>query len=444
MIVVFLSMVGSVTVLPALLGRLGDNVDLGLRQVLAAGVLKLGWRPRWLVWLRRKPTVLRWIKGDRQESRLWGVVLGWSMRWPLMATILSAGLLVVLALPAFGIHTKLLSFTDLPKSLQIVQTYDKIQTAFPGSASPAHVVVAGLRGTPTERRAIADFERRALATGLMKEPIRVAINPTGDVARIDVPLLGNPEGKEANRALDELRGTVIPQTLGTLPGVQTAVTGETAGTADFNKTTKQRAPIVFAFVLGLAFLLLLLTFRSIVIPIKAIILNLLSVGAAYGVLVWIFQDGHLQGVLNFHSNGGVVTWLPLFLFTVLFGLSMDYHVFILSRVKELVDRGVPTDEAVARGIRRTASTVTAAAAVMVAVFAIFASLRTLDIKQLGVGLAVAVLIDATLIRGVLLPAAMKLLGDWNWYLPRWLEWLPRFNVEPELHEEPGTQPVAVD
>ena len=182
---------------------------------------------------------------------------------------------------------------------------------------------------------------------------------------------------------------------------------------------------MFAFVLGLAFLLLLLTFRSIVIPIKAILLNLLSVGAAYGVLVWIFQYGHLEGLLNFQSNGGIVTWLPLFLFTVLFGLSMDYHVFILSRVKELVDRGVPTDEAVARGIRTTASTVTSAAAVMVAVFAIFATLSTLDIKQMGVGLAVAVLLDATIIRGVLLPAAMKLLGDWNWYLPRWLEWLPR-------------------
>jgi RND superfamily putative drug exporter len=189
-------------------------------------------------------------------------------------------------------------------------------------------------------------------------------------------------------------------------------------------------------------LLLLLTFRSIVIPIKAIILNLLSVGAAYGVLVWIFQYGHLQGFLNFRSNGGVVTWLPLFLFTVLFGLSMDYHVFILSRVKELVDRGVPTDEAVERGIRTTASTVTSAAAVMVAVFAIFASLRTLDIKQMGVGLAVSVLLDATLVRGVLLPAAMKLLGEWNWYLPRWLEWLPRLSVEAQLDDGEARPPKA--
>jgi RND superfamily putative drug exporter len=215
-------------------------------------------------------------------------------------------------------------------------------------------------------------------------------------------------------------------------GTQHAVTGGTAGTHDFNQTMKSHAPLVFAFLLGLAFLLLLLTFRSIVIPIKAIILNLLSVGAAYGVLIWIFQDGHLQGVLGFHSNGAVITWLPLFLFVVLFGLSMDYHVFLLSRVKALVDRGVPTNEAVERGIRSTASTVTSAAFVMVAVFAVFASLSALDVKQMGVGFAVAVLLDATLIRGVLLPAAMKLVGDWNWYLPRWLRWLPRLNLEPEV------------
>jgi uncharacterized membrane protein YdfJ with MMPL/SSD domain len=446
MIVVFASIVGSLTVLPALLGRLGDNVELGIRQVLAAAVLRLG-RPRWLAWLREKPTLIRWIKGDRQESRIWSFVLAWAMRFPLVATALSAAVLVVAALPVFGMHTKLLSFTDLPKSLKIVQTYDRIQAAFPGSASPAHVVLEGPGVSSTEaRRAFADFKRRTLATGLMQEPIRVAVNPARTVARIDVPLAGsNPESSVANNALAALRRSVIPATFGKLPGVTAAVTGETAGTHDFNQTMKQRAPIVFAFVLGLAFLLLLLTFRSIVIPIKAILLNVLSVGAAYGILVWIFQDGHLQGLLNFHSNGGVVTWLPLFLFTVLFGLSMDYHVFILSRVKELVDHGVPTDEAVARGIRTTASTVTSAAAVMVAVFAIFASLRTLDIKQMGVGLAVAVLIDATLIRGVLLPAAMKLLGDWNWYLPAWLEWLPRLNVEPELHEEKrDAVPLPVD
>ena len=448
MIVVFAALIGSLTVLPALLGKLGDRVERGLRQVLAAGVLLLlrpfMTQPRWLLWLRDTPTLLQRLKGNRQESRAWGFVLARSMRYPALATALSVALLLVMALPVLNMHTKLLSFTDLPKSLAIVRTYDTIQKSFPGSEDPAHVVVTAPNvTTPPFVEAYNEFRRRALATGVIHEPIRVAVNPAKTVARVDFPLAGRGQDATAVHALEVLRTKVIPPVVARLPaGTQEAVTGDTAGTHDFNQTMKHRAPFVFAFVLGLAFLLLLLTFRSIVIPLKAIILNLLSVGAAYGILVWIFQDGHLQGLLDFHSNGAVITWLPLFLFTVLFGLSMDYHVFILSRVKELVDQGVPTDEAVARGIRTTASTVTAAAAVMVAVFAVFASLRTLDIKQLGVGLAVAVLLDATLIRGVLLPAAMKLLGDWNWYLPRWLEWLPRMNVEPELQEEaPKSPPV---
>jgi uncharacterized membrane protein YdfJ with MMPL/SSD domain len=453
MLVVFTSLVGSLTVLPALLGKLGDRyIERGVRQVLAATVLRFlrlfKTEPPWLVKQREKPTLLQRLKGDRQESRLWGFVITRSMRRPAVAVALSTALLVVLALPVLNIHTKLLSFTDLPKSLAIVKTYDTIQASFPGTQDPAHVVVkADNVTTPRFAKAYAEFKKRALATGVIHQPIRVSVNKAKTVARVDFPLAGKGQDKTAIRALETLRTKVIPPVLATLPpGTQEAVTGDTAGTHDFNQTMKARAPIVFAFVLGFAFLLLLLTFRSIVIPLKAIILNLLSVGAAYGVLVWIFQDGHLQGLLNFHSNGAVVTWLPLFLFTVLFGLSMDYHVFILSRVKELVDHGMPTDQAVERGIRTTASTVTSAAAVMIAVFAIFASLRTLDIKQLGVGLAVAVFIDATLIRGVLLPAAMKLLGDWNWYLPGWLEWLPKLNVEAGLHEEEQfeARPVPVD
>jgi RND superfamily putative drug exporter len=449
MLVVFTSLVGSLTVLPALLGKLGDRyIERGLRQVLAATALRFlrlfNAEPRWLVRMRDTPTLLQRAKGDRQESRVWGFVITRSMRRPAVAVALSTAVLIVLALPVLNIHTKLLSFTDLPKSLAIVKTYDTIQASFPGTQDPAHVVVkADNVTTPRFAKAYADFKRRALATGVIHQPIRVSVNKAKTVARVDFPLAGKGQDKTAIRALETLRTKVIPAVLATLPpGTQEAVTGDTAGTHDFNQTMKHRAPIVFAFVLGFAFLLLLVTFRSIVIPLKAIILNLLSVGAAYGVLVWIFQDGHVQGLLNFHSNGAVVTWLPLFLFTVLFGLSMDYHVFILSRIKELVDHGMPTDQAVERGIRTTASTVTSAAAVMIAVFAIFASLRTLDIKQLGVGLAVAVFIDATLIRGVLLPAAMKLLGDWNWYLPRWLEWMPRLTVEPKLAEDiPEAPPI---
>jgi putative drug exporter of the RND superfamily len=451
MLVVFTSLVGSLTVLPALLGRLGDrHIERGLRQVLAAAALRFlrlfNTQPRWLVWLRETPTLLQRLKGTRQESRVWGFVITRSMRHPAFAVGGSTVLLVVLALPVLNMHTKLLSFTDLPKSLSIVKTYDTIQASFPGSQDPAHLVVKGDDvTTPRFSNAYAEFKKRALATGVIHQPIRVSVNKAKTVARVDFPLAGEGQDATAVRALETLRGQVIPPVLATLPpGTQEAVTGDTAANVDFNQTIKSRAPIVFAFVLGFAFLLLLLTFRSIVIPIKAIILNLLSVGAAYGVLVWIFQYGHLEGLLGFHSNGAVVTWLPLFLFAVLFGLSMDYHVFILSRVKELVDKGVPTDEAVERGIRSTASTVTSAAAVMIAVFAIFASLQTLDIKQLGVGLAVAVLLDATLIRGVLLPATMKLLGDWNWYLPRWLEWMPRLSRRPKPRDDsPKAPPIPV-
>jgi RND superfamily putative drug exporter len=215
-------------------------------------------------------------------------------------------------------------------------------------------------------------------------------------------------------------------------GTKAYVTGMTAGSKDFNDLMKSRWPIVFGFVLSLAFLLLLMTFRSIVIPIKAIVLNLLSVGAAYGVLTWVFQDGHGEKLLGFQSTGSITSWLPMFLFVILFGLSMDYHVFILSRIREAFDGGMRTEDAVAHGIKSTAGVVTSAAIVMVAVFAIFATLRAVEFKQMGVGLAVAVLLDATLVRAVLLPATMKLLGDWNWYLPRPLHRLPRIVREPQL------------
>ncbi len=431
MIVVFMSMIGSLTVLPALLGKLGGRVDRGLIAVLAAAVMAVGRRrPRLLVRLTTRKTMLQRFKGDRLESRLWGFLLRPSLRHPLVAAGASATLLVLLALPAFGMHVRLTGFSDLPTSLPIVQTYDAVQHAFPGSPSPATVVVRSSNlATPTAKAALADLRRRALASGAIESPIRMTVNTQHTVAQIDMPLAGNGDDAMSFAALRTLRSDVIPAALGKLNGAEYAVTGETAGNADFRSAMLSRAPIVFAFVLGLAFLLLLVTFRSIVIPLEAIALNLLSVGAAYGVLVWVFQDGHLQGLLGFHSNGAVLTWLPLFLFTVLFGLSMDYHVFIISRIRELVDRGASTEEAVERGIRATAGTVTSAALVMVAVFAIFATLSTLDFKQLGVGLAVAVGLDATIIRGVLLPATMKLLGDWNWYLPRSLRWLPRLDLE---------------
>jgi RND superfamily putative drug exporter len=248
---------------------------------------------------------------------------------------------------------------------------------------------------------------------------------------------GSGTDTASERSLAVLRSEVVPATVGRLAGAEVAVTGVTAGTKDFTDAMTAHAPLDFLFVGGLAFILLLVTFRSIVVPVKAIILNLLSVGAAYGVLVLVFQDGHGESLLDFRSVGGVAPWIPLFLFVILFGLSMDYHVFILSRVREAVDRGMSTDDAVAHGIKTTAGVVTSAALVMVAVFGAFALGSDQVVKQIGIGLAAAILIDATIIRAVLLPASMKLLGTRNWYLPKGLGWLPKFAHEPEVAPAPA-------
>jgi RND superfamily putative drug exporter len=339
-------------------------------------------------------------------------------------------LLIVLAIPAFSIHTASPGTDTLPQNLSVVKTYNKVQKVFPGGPIPAVVAVSAADVTsPQVSHAIVELRKRLAANPLFKQPITTNVSADRTVEQIDVPLAGNGSDSTSSAALLQLRDHLVPATLGQVPSATADVGGFTAGSQDFNDTMKSHLPLVFGFVLIAAFLLLLVTFRSIVIPIKAIVLNLLSVGAAYGVLVWIFQDGHLQSLLGFHSNGAIVPWMPLFLFVVLFGLSMDYHVFILTRIREAFDSGQPTEDAVTHGIKTTAGVVTSAAAVMISVFAIFATLSLLIFKQLGVGLAVAVFIDATIIRGVLLPATMKLLGDWNWYLPKWLEWLPRVSPE---------------
>jgi uncharacterized membrane protein YdfJ with MMPL/SSD domain len=417
MLMVAVALIGSLTVLPAVLSKLGDRVNKG-----------------------RIPFLGRRL-GRTSTPRMWSFIVDRVLRRPALSTLAATAVLVALAIPALSLHTQLLSFTDLPKDIAIVQTYDSIQKAFPGSQVPAEVVVHADDVTAINvQKGIAALDDAALATGQMALPISQTISPDRTVDEVSIPLQGNGANSLSQTALDTLRTRVIPQTIGAVPGTTVAVTGETAGTNDFNNTIKTHAPLVFAFVLFLVFVLLLVSFRSIVIPIKAVVLNLLSVAAAYGVLVLIFQHTWAEGILNFHSNGAVASWLPLFLFVILFGLSMDYHVFILSRVKELVDGGMTTKEAVAQGIKRTASVVTSAAIVMVAVFAIFATLHSLDIKQMGVGLAVAVFIDATVIRAVLLPSAMALLGEWNWYLPRWLEWLPRLRAD---SAPAGVAPVPV-
>jgi len=270
---------------------------------------------------------------------------------------------------------------------------------------------------PQVRAGIEQLRMQAVATGRMSEPIDVRVNPRRTLAVVEIPLKGTGESEQALASLAALREDVIPATIGRVPGATVDVSGNTTGSKDFNDVMKSNLPLVFGFVLGAAFLLLLVTFRSLVIPIKAIVLNLLSVGASYGVLTLVFQHGWGASLLGFEvseTSAGVTSWLPLFLFVVLFGLSMDYHVFILSRTREAFLGGASTEQAVADGIKSTAGVVTSAAAVMIAVFAVFATLGAIEFKQMGVGLAAAILIDATLVRAVLLPATMKLLGDWNW------------------------------
>ncbi|MDA0168867.1 MMPL family transporter [Solirubrobacter taibaiensis] len=402
MLVVAVAMIGSVTVLPAVLSKLGDNVEKG-----------------------RVPYISRLRHRNHGESRAWAFVIDRALRRPVLAVVLSTGLLLALAYPALDMRLINPGVAGLPHDLPVMQTYERIQGEFPGGPLPAVIVVeADDVTTPDVTKGIEALT--ASASG----PVNTIVSPSKEVAIVSIPLPGNGTDDTSEAALATLRDKTIPATIDRVPGTTANVTGMTAGSKDFNDRMNSRLPFVFAFVLGLAFLLLLVTFRSIVIPLKAIILNLLSVGAAYGVVTWIFQDGHLEGVLNFESVGGITSWLPLFMFVILFGLSMDYHVFILSRIREAFDRGESTEDAISHGIKATAGVVTSAAMVMVAVFAIFATLSMIEFKQMGVGLAVAILLDATLVRAVLLPAAMKLLGERNWYLPKRLGWLPKWDHEP--------------
>jgi len=411
-LVVGVSVIGSLTVLPAVLSKLGDKVEKG-----------------------RVPIIGRMRHRNHGESRIWNWILDRVLRRPVVSAVVSAAILIALALPAVNMHTANPGTSGLPRDLAVMKVYDRIQAAFPGGPIPLLVAVQADDVTKPEVQAGIDAMRKAaIATGQMSEPVTTNTSPDKSIEVVAIPMHGNGTDDVSNTALASLREQVIPSTIGKVGGVQADVTGMTAGSKDFNDSMTSHLPIVFAFVLGLAFLLLLVTFRSIVVPIKAIVLNLLSVGAAYGILTLIFQEGHGESILGFESFGGITSWLPLFLFVILFGLSMDYHVFILSRIREAVDRGMKTDEAVAFGIKQTAGVVTSAAVVMVAVFSIFGSLSMVEFKMMGVGLAAAVLLDATLVRGVLLPATMKLLGDWNWYLPKRLHWLPKVSHEHQLPE----------
>jgi RND superfamily putative drug exporter len=416
-IVVAVAMIGSLTFLPAVLSYLGQK----------------GWIEK-----GRVPYVARRRHKTKGESRMWTAILDRVLARPVLSVILAGGLLVALSIPALGMQFKEPGTEGMSRSEPIIQTLDRIDAAFPGGSLPATVVVKAKDVTaPEVQTAIRQLHDKAIATGALSEPSSVDINPDKTVATVSLSIKGKGTDAASNHSLEVLREDVVPATVGNLQGAEIATTGTTAWSKDFLDTMKSHLPIVFGFVLSLAFILLLVTFRSIVVPIKAIILNLLSVGSAYGILTLVFQDGHGESALGFTSVGGITPWLPLFLFVVLFGLSMDYHVFVLSRVREAVDRGMSTPAAVAHGIKSTAGVITSAAAVMVITFAAFATGSDQSMKQLGVGLAAAILIDATIVRAVLLPATMKLLGERNWWLPKRLGWLPRLEHEPQAIPVPA-------
>ncbi|MDX6690295.1 MAG: hypothetical protein QOG15_1752 [Solirubrobacteraceae bacterium] len=415
--VVAVAMIGSLTILPALLSLSGDRVDKG-----------------------RVPGLSR-LKARMASLGLWSRVVDRVMRRPLVSAVASVALLLALAAPALQMTIGTTGVHALPQDLGIVKKFNHLEAAFPSETSSLSVVVKGDDVTApavtaeVQKLDRAMHRRPALFPG--KDALEQDINADKTVNTLTMQIAGNGTDKTSGRALDTLRDDLVPATLGTVGGLEAYTTGDTATDRDFDDSMVSHLPLVFGFVILSAFLLLLFTFRSIVVPIKAIVLNLLSIGAAYGALVLVFQHGWLGSLLGISAQGPIESWVPLFMFVVLFGLSMDYHVFILTRVRELYDSGMATEDAVASAVKSTAGVVTSAAVVMVSVFAVFGTLTFVSFKQMGVGLAFAVLLDATLIRGVLLPATMKLLGDWNWWLPGSMSWMPQVQHHGESEVAPA-------
>jgi RND superfamily putative drug exporter len=406
LMVVAVAMVGSVTVLPALLSLLGERVEKGK-----------------IPYLHPESRLRRDRGRANRDSRFWTAVLKGVLARPVLSVVVATGALLAVAAPAVGMKTQNLTLDqEFDDSLPIVQTYNRVNEAFPGGSEPAEVVVkADDINAPEVKSALADFRERAISSGASRGPVEIKLHDERNIAFVYVPLVGGSDLDKAGASLDKLRDEVRPATLGKVDGVEAPITGQVAGSKDFNDQLAGAVVPVFAFVVVFAFLLMLLSFRSLTVAITSIVL---SVGAAYGVLVAIFQHGWGASLVGAEGVGAIISWLPLFLFVILFGLSMDYHVFVVSRIREARLRGRTTTDAIQHGVVTTAGVVTSAAVIMVAVFAIFGTLSMQSMKQMGVGLAAAVLIDATVIRGVLLPAVMALLGERNWYLPKWLHRLP--------------------
>jgi uncharacterized membrane protein YdfJ with MMPL/SSD domain len=413
-IVGVVTMAAALTLLPAVLSLLGDRVN-ALR--------------------------LPFVGRDRPaESPFWSRAVGVVVRRPAAALTIGVLILLALAFPVLGLRTGTAGVESLPNDTFAKSGALALERSFPGTSTtdPAQVVISGGITTPGVTAAIARFEA-SIADDRDFGSSHMQIADNGDVALISIPLVGDPDHTQARRGLERLRTDLIPAAF---RGTDTTVLvgGATAENVDYSDVINHWLPIVLSFVLGLSFLLLTLVFRSLVIAATAVILNLLSVGAAYGLLVLVFQHGFAADLLGFQQVERVEAWVPVFLFSVLFALSMDYHVFLLSRIKERYAQTGDTDQAVVHGIASTGRIITGAALIIVVVFAGFAAGQLVMFQQMGFGVAVALLVDATLIRMVVVPAAMALLGRWNWYLPSWLDWLPEFHVEGDTEPAPETDP----
>jgi uncharacterized membrane protein YdfJ with MMPL/SSD domain len=403
------SVVAALTLLPAVLGLLGDKV----------GALRIPFVGR------------RDLEASNPEGRFWGAIIHRVLHRPALSLALSAGLLLVLALPVFRMAIGTNGVSSLPDRFASKQGFVALERSFPGaSTDPAEIVISHAstgEGMNLAPAAVAEL-RRSLAADPRFGESEVVDSANGAVTRISVPVKGDPASTQATDAVRELRDEIVPATFADTDA-EVLVGGTSSENIDYFDSVIDPAPFVIAFVLLLTFVLLTVVFRSVVVAGTAVALNLLSVGAAYGLLVLVFQEGIGAGLLGFEQVDTIEAWVPLFLFSVLFGLSMDYQVFLLSRIRERHVESGDTTNAVTFGVASTARIITGAALIIVAVFSGFARGDLIMFQQMGFGVAIALLIDATIIRSVVLPSVMKLLGDWNWYLPRWLEWLPRLEVE---------------
>lgn len=407
MLVVAMAILATMTLLPALLSLLGDKVN--------------AWK---LPFIRSVRT------DDDHRGGFWDAMAGFVMRRPVISIVVTAGLLLSLLIPASHLKTGAAGKSSLPKSMPSIQAYQLLQDHFNiGLYSSIDIVVDGQASSDAVKAAMNHLRTDLLAKpDVFGTPKDYALSADGTRGLLTVPIILDSNTQEATHEVKILRSEMIPAAF---TGVQTHVIvgGAAAANLDYFELTDHYRSIVFISVLALSFILLTIVFRSLIVPIKAIILNLLSVGATYGLLVLVFQDGYGARLFGFGRVDAVEAWVPLFLFSVLFGLSMDYHVFLLSRIRERFLSTGDNTESVAFGLRNTGRIITGAALIMVSVFAAFAAGKLVMFQQIGFGLGIAVLLDATIIRTILVPASMKLLGKWNWYLPTWLQWLPKVHIE---------------